>query len=67
MVIGTNSPAVASILYMTCRIGNVSIHKAVIPALAFILLAVVPVVPVMLVTTFVPEPSLFLPRVLGLL
>jgi C4-dicarboxylate transporter DctM subunit len=64
VVIGANSPPVAPILYMACRIGNVSIHKAVIPAFAFILLAGIPV---MLVTTFIPELSLFLPRVLGLL
>lgn len=49
---------------MSCRMGEVSIHKAVMPALAFIFLAGVPV---MLVTTFVPELSLFLPRLLGLM
>ncbi|MCG2580473.1 MAG: TRAP transporter large permease [Marinobacter sp.] len=64
VVIGANSPPVAPILYMSCRIGEVSIHKAVMPALAFIFLAGVPV---MLVTTFVPELSLFLPRLLGLM
>ena len=29
VVIGANSPPVAPILYMACRIGEVSIHKAV--------------------------------------
>lgn len=64
VVIGANSPPVAPILYMACRIGEVSIHKAVLPALAFIAFAGIPV---MLITTFVPELSLFLPKVLGLM
>ena len=62
VVIGANSPPVAPILYMACRIGKVSIHKTVKPALA--LMAFVGL-PVMMVTTFVPELSLFLPRLLG--
>lgn len=62
VVIGANSPPVAPILYMACRIGKVSIHKTVAPALA--LMAFV-ALPVMIVTTFVPELSLFLPRILG--
>ncbi|WP_417228582.1 TRAP transporter large permease [Amphritea sp.] len=64
VVIGANSPPVAPILYMACRIGDVSIHKAVVPALAFIAFAGIPV---MLITTFVPELSLFIPRLLGLI
>ncbi|MCT7656445.1 TRAP transporter large permease subunit [Oceanimonas sp. NS1] len=64
VVIGANSPPVAPILYMACRIGKVSIHKTVKPALA--LMAFVGL-PVMMVTTFVPELSLFLPRWLGFL
>ncbi|MDI3325776.1 TRAP transporter large permease [Pontibacterium granulatum] len=62
VVIGANSPPVAPILYMACRIGRVSIHNAVMPALMFI--AVVGM-PVMMITTFVPELSLFIPRWLG--
>ncbi|RDB44136.1 TRAP transporter large permease [Halomonas sp. DQ26W] len=62
VVIGANSPPVAPILYMACRIGRVSIHKTFSPAL--MLIAVVGI-PVMLITTFVPELSLFLPRQLG--
>lgn len=62
VVIGANSPPVAPILYMACRIGQVSIHKTVKPALA--LMAFV-ALPVMIITTFVPELSLFLPRLLG--
>lgn len=62
VVIGANSPPVAPILYMACRIGQVSIHKTVMPALG--LMAFVGL-PVMIITTFVPELSLFLPRLLG--
>ncbi len=62
VVIGANSPPVAPILYMACRIGRVSIHKTVAPALLLIALVGLPV---MLITTFVPELSLFLPRLLG--
>jgi len=64
VVIGANSPPVAPILYMACRIGQVPIHHAVMPALGLLLFAGVPV---MLVTTFVPELSLLFPRLLGLL
>ncbi len=62
VVIGANSPPVAPILYMACRIGQVSIHKTFSPALMLIALVGIPV---MLITTFVPELSLFLPRQLG--
>lgn len=62
VVIGANSPPVAPLLYMACRIGKVSIHKAVAPSLMILLCVALPV---MLVTTFVPALSLFLPRLLG--
>jgi len=62
VVIGANSPPVAPILYMACRIGKVSIHEAVMPAIWMI---IVVGMPVMLVTTFIPEVSLFIPRMLG--
>ena len=64
VVIGANSPPVAPILYMACRIGGASIHETVSPA---VLLMVFVALPVMLVTTFVPELSLALPRLLGFL
>ncbi|MCP5156047.1 MAG: TRAP transporter large permease [Ectothiorhodospiraceae bacterium] len=63
VVIGANSPPVAPILYMACRIGKVSIHKAVMPAIRIIFMVALPV---QLLVTFVPELSLFLPRLLGL-
>jgi tripartite ATP-independent transporter DctM subunit len=64
VVIGANSPPVAPILYMACRIGQVPIHKAVLPALG---LMVFVGLPVMAVTSLVPELSLFFPRLLGLM
>ena len=64
VVIGANSPPVAPILYMACRIGQVSIHRAVMPAIYMILVVGMPV---MLITTFVPEVSLFIPRMLGVI
>lgn len=63
VVIGANSPPVAPILYMACRIGKVSIHKAVLPALHIIFFVALPV---QLLVTFIPELSLFVPRLLGL-
>lgn len=63
VVIGANSPPVAPILYMACRIGKVSIHKAVAPALQIIFFVAFPV---MMMVTFLPELSLFVPRLLGL-
>jgi C4-dicarboxylate transporter DctM subunit len=64
VVIGANSPPVAPILYMACRIGRVSIHQALMPAIYMILFVGMPV---MLVTTFVPDVSLFIPRMLGVM
>ncbi len=63
VVIGANSPPVAPILYMACRIGKVSIHEAIKPAIQIIFYVALPV---MLIVTFVPELSLLLPRLLGL-
>jgi len=62
VVIGANSPPVAPILYMACRIGKVPIHNAVMPAIYMILFVALPV---MLLVTFVPALSLALPKLLG--
>lgn len=62
VVIGANSPPVAPCLYMACRIGRVSIHNAVGPALSMLFTVALPV---MLLVTFIPALSLWLPRVLG--
>ncbi len=64
VVIGANSPPMAPILFMACRIGRAPVHQAVGPALrmmAFVAL------PIMVLTTFIPALSLALPRWLGLL
>lgn len=64
VVIGANSPPVAPILYMACRIGKVSIHKSIMPALYLIGFVGIPV---MLMVTFIPALSLYIPRMLGVL
>jgi len=62
VVIGANSPPVAPILYMACRVGRVKMHEIMKPALIFMVFGALPV---MLVTTYWPALSLFLPRLLG--
>jgi C4-dicarboxylate transporter DctM subunit len=62
VVIGANSPPVAPILYMACRIGKVSIHHAIMPALQMIFFVALPI---MIAVTFIPALSLFVPRLLG--
>jgi C4-dicarboxylate transporter, DctM subunit len=64
VVIGANSPPTAPILYMACRIGEVEIHETVGPAVRLMSMVALPVA---LITTYVPELSLFLPRLLGLI
>jgi len=62
VVIGANSPPVAPCLYMACRIGRAPIHDAVGPALSMLFTVAAPV---LLLVTFIPGLSLWLPRVLG--
>ncbi|TFH85172.1 TRAP transporter large permease [Billgrantia azerbaijanica] len=62
VVIGCNSPPMAPILFMSCRIGKVGMSQVIRPAFSFMLLAALPV---MLITTYWPSLSLFLPRLLG--
>lgn len=64
VVIGANSPPVAPILFMSCRVCKAPVLDAVWPALRLILFVAMPV---MLVTTFWSGLSLTIPRVLGLL
>lgn len=64
VVIGCNSPPMAPILYMSCRICNVSITRVAKPALNFMFFAALPV---MLITTYWPDVSLFLPKLFGYL
>ena len=62
VVIGCNSPPMAPILFMSCRICNVGITKVARPALGFMAFAALPV---MLAATFWPPLSLYLPKLLG--
>lgn len=64
VVVSSNSPPMAPILYLSCRIGKVAVHQAFRPS---ILLIVFVAIPVQLVTTFVPSVSLYFPRLLGLI
>jgi len=67
-IMGTNlamggvTPPYASLLYLGMRIGKVEFIEILKPTLRFIILGYVPVV---FLTTFWPELSLFLPRLLG--
>ena len=62
VVIGANSPPMAPILFMACRVGKVGMVDTLRPALS--LMAFV-AFPVMLVTTYWPPLALFLPKLLG--
>ncbi len=66
-ILGTNlglgnvTPPVAPILYLACRIGNVTIDKVMRPALTFMVFGTIPVV---IATTYWPDLSLWLPKLL---
>lgn len=66
-ILGTNlglgnvTPPTAPILYLAARVGNVSVDKMIKPALVFMAFGALPVV---LVTTYWPELSLFLPKLI---
>lgn len=62
VVIGCNSPPMAPILFMTCRIGNVGMSQVMRPAMGFMAFAALPV---MLVTTYWPPLALYLPKAFG--
>jgi tripartite ATP-independent transporter DctM subunit len=64
VVIGANSPPTAPILYMACRIGECEIHETIGTAVKLMSLVALPVA---LLTTYFPQISLFIPRVLGLI
>lgn len=64
VVIGANSPPMAPILYMSCRVCRASVLDAMRPALLILTLVALPV---MLLASFFPELSLALPRWAGLL
>jgi TRAP-type C4-dicarboxylate transport system permease large subunit len=58
------TPPYASILYLGMRVGKVEFTEILRPAMTFLVLGYVPVV---FLTSFWPDLSLFLPRVMGLL
>jgi C4-dicarboxylate transporter, DctM subunit len=66
-ILGTNlglgnvTPPMAPILYLAGRVGNVTIDQMIKPALIFMIFGAVPVV---LATTYWPDLSLFLPRLI---
>lgn len=62
VVIGANSPPMAPILFMACRIGKVGMKDVVKPAFYFMAFGAFPV---MLVTTYWSPLSMFLPRYFG--
>lgn len=62
VVIGCNSPPMAPILFMTCRIGKVGMSQVMRPALGFMAFAALPV---MLITTYWAPLALYLPKLFG--
>lgn len=62
VVIGCNSPPMAPILFMSCKVTNISLSRAVRPALSMMLFTALPV---MLITTYWSPLALYLPRLLG--
>jgi len=62
MAMGGVTPPYASILYLGMRVGKAEFIETLKPTLMFIIFGYVPVV---FLTTFWPELSLFLPRLLG--
>ncbi len=64
VVIGANSPPVAPTLFLSCKICRVPILQAVMPALGLMTFVALPV---MLLTTFWPDLSLTIPRLLDLM
>lgn len=59
--LGNVTPPTAPILYLAARIGNVSVDKMIKPALVFMVFGALPVV---IITTYWPDLSLFLPRLM---
>lgn len=64
LAMGGVTPPYASILYLGMRVGKCSFNDILKPTLVFLILGYVPIV---FLTTFWPELSLFLPRLFGFL
>ena len=61
--LGNVTPPCAPILYLAGRIGNVRFDEMIKPALIFMFVGCLPMV---LITTYWPDLSLFLPRLMGM-
>ena len=61
LAVGSLTPPYASLLYLGVRVGKIRFEE-ILPYLGIFLLGYVPV---MLLTTYVPEVSLFIPRLFG--
>lgn len=64
LAMGGVTPPYASILYLGMRIGKAEFHEIIGPTMIFLLVGYVPVV---FLTTFFPELSLFLPKLFNLI
>ncbi|WP_352400814.1 TRAP transporter large permease [Anaerotignum sp.] len=62
--LGCVTPPCAPFLYLGSRVGGAPINEMLKPTLWFILFAWIPT---LIITTYVPEVSLFLPRIMGLI
>jgi C4-dicarboxylate transporter DctM subunit len=62
VVIGCNSPPMAPILFMSCRVGNVGMSQVLKPATGLMLFTALPV---MLITTYWEPLALYLPEAFG--
>lgn len=63
VVIGANSPPMAPLLYMACKITKVPVQQSLVPAIKMMVFVALPI---MLLTTFIPALSLTIPTYLGL-
>jgi len=64
LAIGVVSPPYASALYLGIRVGKAEFLEVLKPLMIFLSLGYIPV---LILTTYIPELSLFLPRLLGLI
>lgn len=61
---GVVTPPYASVLYLGIRLGNATFQDTIRPLMVFLLAGYIPV---LILTTFIPQLSLFLPGVFGLI
>lgn len=61
---GVVTPPYASVLYLGIRLGKTTFEATIKPLMIFLLLGYVPV---LILTTYIPQLSMFLPKLLGLI